>query len=101
MSERLRDDDAPWGKTRAQFAFEHAQQARERSRRRREAFRRQMQAGGSGTFERIFVPIGAAGAYDDDWHLPVERRDDTRNLTGKLLGDPVPGRSALDLRRMK
>lgn len=39
-----------------------------------------------------------------EWRLrapipDVEEIEDTRSLTGKLMGDPLPGRSALDKKR--
>jgi hypothetical protein len=31
----------------------------------------------------------------------MEERPDTRSLTGRLAGDPLPGRSALDMRKQQ
>lgn len=100
MSERLKDDDALWGKTRMQHAFEHVKRRREAERRRRQSFRAGLTARRNANAV-IFVPmerISAAG--DDEWHLRIRRGlKDTRDLTGRLMGDPRPGRSALDIRR--
>jgi hypothetical protein len=50
------------------------------------------------------IPSGRSGTrVEADWlrHLPTIPKSDTRSLTGRLAGDPLPGRSALDMRKQQ
>ncbi|EHK57652.1 hypothetical protein [Allomesorhizobium alhagi] len=101
MTDRIRDDDAPWGKTRLQMAAEAKRKLRDRERERRAANLEQLRArrGQDAGDMSVFVPIAAIRDQEDEWHRRIRRADDTRNFTSRALGDPLPGRSALDLRR--
>ncbi|QND60367.1 hypothetical protein [Mesorhizobium huakuii] len=95
MSTRHADSDVLWGKTRSEYAFEHVRRRREAERRRRQSFRAAMLARPAAHIA-ILVPLRRA--TDDEWHLRIRRGRDMRDLTGRLMGDPVTGRSALDMR---
>lgn len=46
--------------------------------------------------DRIFVPVAPVRVRPAHHRTVVG--PDTRDLTGRIMGDPLPGRSALDLR---
>jgi hypothetical protein len=49
----------------------------------------------------IFVPmLRISDVRDDAWHTRIDTtQPDTRDKLGRMMGDPLPGRSARDLRR--
>jgi len=49
---------------------------------------------------RKYVPLVERGPIKADRErMLASIPDDTRTLTGRIMGDPLPGRSALDMRR--
>lgn len=98
MTDRLTDNDAAWGKSRAQYASESHRQRRDAERARRERNRAELAARREDPHAAVYVPIGDVREQEDDWHLRLETKDGPRTVTQHLAGDPLPGRSALDRR---
>lgn len=100
MTERLPDTDTDWGCSRAEYAQREAARRRQLARTRlQKALAAMRERRASDPDSTVFVPIGRISvSRNDDWHLRIQRRQDTRNATARMLGDPAPGRSALDLR---
>lgn len=96
----MSDRNDAWGKSALQHAQDEKMKRRAVAKKLRERHRELMHAHRAGeTADKLFVPVAAVRALDDNWHLRIKRKaDDTRNLTSRWQGDPRPGQSALDRR---
>jgi len=88
--ETLRDDPSEWGLS---SPYDHImrmrRQARAVLRARREALRAHYGAAGAPPLRRT--------VHDEEWHLRIPNLPDTRTPIAKKIGEPRPGRSALEL----
>lgn len=87
----LRDDPAEWGLA---SPYEHIMAMRRQARAVLRARRAATRAVFAGTARR---PILKRLPDDDEWHLRIQYLPDTRTPIAKKIGDPRPGRSALEL----